>query len=136
MENKSILVIDDNEDFLAFVLDFLILDMNIGEVIWAVSPEEAEEKMHLYNPGIVILDLGMKKLNGQEIANVISKKEDSPIILMTSFYDNEDYINLSRELGADGFTLKDRFKESLVELLNYLDTDRENIFKDKQFLLN
>lgn len=136
MENKSILVIDDNKEFLAFVLDFLILDMNVGEVIWAITPEEAEEKVLLYNPGIVILDLGMRQLNGQEISSLINNRPDSPIILMTSFYDNEDYINLSKELGADGFNIKDRVKESLVELLNYLDTDRGNLFKDKQYLLN
>jgi DNA-binding response OmpR family regulator len=136
VENKSILVIDDNKEFLAFVLDFLILDMNVGEVIWAITPEEAEEKVLLYNPGIVILDLGMRQLNGQEISSLINNRPDSPIILMTSFYDNEDYINLSKELGADGFNIKDRVKESLVELLNYLDTDRGNLFKDKQYLLN
>lgn len=137
MKNKSILVIDDNEEFLGFVLDFLINDLNLNEVVWAVSPEDAWKKVKVYNPGIIILDLGMKKLDGQEISTLINTTQASPVILMTSFYENDDYIKLSRELGADGFAVKDHFKSALVELMAFLENDREaGFFKDKQHLLN
>ncbi len=137
MTNKSIMVVDSNEEFLGFVLDFLINDMDMNEVVWAVSPEEAWEKVNVYKPGIIILDLGMKKYNGEEISTLINTVQNSPIILMTSFYENEDYINLSKELGADGFTLKDHFKTALVELIAYVDQDNQTgFFKDKQHLLN
>jgi len=135
--NKSIMVIDSNEEFLGFVLDFLINDMDMNEVVWAVSPEEAWDKMKTYKPGIVILDLGMNKYNGEELSTLINTVHNSPIILMTSFYENDDYINLSKELGADGFTLKEHFKTALVELIAYLEHDKETeFFKDKQHLLN
>jgi DNA-binding NarL/FixJ family response regulator len=135
--NKSIMVIDSNEEFLGFVLDFLINDMDMNEVVWAVSPEEAWEKVNKYKPGIIILDLGMKKYNGEEISTLINTVHSSPIILMTSFYENDDYINLSKELGADGFTLKDHFKTALVELIAYIEHDKKaGYFKDKQHLLN
>jgi len=135
--NKSIMVIDSNEEFLGFVLDFLINDMNLNEVVWAVSPEEAWNKINTYQPGIIILDLGMKKYNGEEISILTNYIQNPPIILMTSFYENEDYINLSRELGADGFAVKDHFKTALVELISYLGHDKEpGFFKDKQHLLN
>jgi two-component system nitrate/nitrite response regulator NarL len=137
VKNKSILVIDDNEEFLGFVLDFLINDLNLNEVIWAVSPEDAWKKVKVYNPGIIILDLGMKKLDGQEISTLINTTQASPLILMTSFYENNDYIKLSRELGADGFALKDHFKSALVELMAFLENNNETgFFKDKQHLLN
>lgn len=137
MLNKSIMVIDSNEEFLGFTLDFLINDMDMNEVVWAVSPEEAWEKINIYKPGIIILDLGMKKYNGEEISTLINNTQNSSIILMTSFYENDDYINLSRELGADGFTLKDHFKTALVDLVAFLEHDKEpGFFKDKQHLLN
>ena len=137
MVNKSIMVIDSNEEFMGFVLDFLINDMDMNEVVWAVSAEEAWEKINKYKPGIIILDLGMKKYNGVELSTLINTTQSSPIILMTSFYENDDYINLSRELGADGFTLKDHFKTALVELFAYIEQDKEDgFFKDKQHLLN
>ena len=64
MESEYILIIDEDKEFLASVLDFLIVHMNCENVVWAVSPEEAEEKIKTYKPRLVILDLGMKKLRG------------------------------------------------------------------------
>jgi DNA-binding response OmpR family regulator len=136
------MIIDDDKEFLAVALDFLIVQMNLNNVVWAVSPEEAEEKIRIYNPKVVILDLGMKKLRGKEISSIINKNMNSPVIIMTSIYDNNDYLELTHELGGDGFFRKDQFKTALPKLMEFIHSDNQNddpnkdIFRDKSFLLN
>ena len=142
MENGHILIIDSDKEFLAIAIEYLSVQMNLDNIIWAVSPEEAEEKMKTYNPKVVILDLGMKKLRGEEISSVINRSENSPVIIMTSIYDNDDYLELTHDLGGDGFFRKDQIKTALPKLIEFLDTDHHNdhpnkdIFGDKSFLLN
>ena len=142
MEADSILIIDDDKEFLATTLDFLIVQMKLSNVVWAVTPEEAEEKVKIYNPRVVILDLGMKKLRGEEISSIINNSSNSPIIIMTSFYDNDDYLELTHDLGGDGFFRKDQLKTALPKLMEFLNSDNHNadhnndIFRDKSFLLN
>ena len=142
MQSEYVMIIDDDKEFLALALDFLIVQMNLNNVVWAVSPEEAEEKIRIYNPKVVILDLGMKKLRGKEISSIINKNMNSPVIIMTSIYDNNDYLELTHELGGDGFFRKDQFKTALPKLMEFIHSDNQNedpnkdIFRDKSFLLN
>jgi DNA-binding NarL/FixJ family response regulator len=142
MESGYILIIDNDKEFLAIAFDYLSVQMNIDNIVWAVSPEEAEEKMKIYNPRIVILDLGMNKLRGEEISSIINNNEKPPIIIMTSIYDNDDYLELTHDLGGDGFFRKDQIKTALPKLIEFLNSDHHkdlpnnDIFGDKSYLLN
>jgi DNA-binding NarL/FixJ family response regulator len=124
MASECILIVDEDKEFLAVALDFLIVQMNIDNVVWAASPEEAEEKMKIYNPRVVVLDLGMKKLRGEEIASIINSNPNPPIIIMSSIYDNDDYLDLTHELGADGFFRKDQLKTAIPKLIEFLKSDQ------------
>jgi|WetSurMetagenome_2_1015567.scaffolds.fasta_scaffold1039738_1 DNA-binding NarL/FixJ family response regulator len=126
MTSECILIVDEDKEFLAMALDFLVVQMNLENVIWAVSPEEAEEKMRIYNPRVVVLDLGMKKLRGEEIASIINSNPNPPIIIMSSLYDNDDYLELTHELGADGFFRKDQLKTAIPKLIEFLKSDHHD----------
>ena len=118
MDFNCILMIDDSIEFLADSMAFLISDMKI-KVVCAFSKEEAEDKIKKYQPGIIVLDLG---LNGvDKISALKNLRPDAPVILMTSDYDNEDYPELSREMGADAYCLKKKFKTAFPKLLKYLE---------------
>jgi DNA-binding NarL/FixJ family response regulator len=130
MGSECILIIDEDKEFLAIALDFLIVQMNLDNVVWAVSPEEAEEKLRIYNPRVVILDLGMKKIRGEEISSIINSNPNPPIIIMSSIYDNDDYLDLTHDLGADGFFRKDRLKTAIPKLIEFLKSDKHDDFHD------
>jgi DNA-binding NtrC family response regulator len=138
MVPESILIIDNDEEFLARTLDFLVVHMKLNNVIWAKSSEEAEEKMKIYNPGVVILDLGMEKVKGEEISSIINNRPNSPIIIMTSYYDFDEYLELTNELGGDGFFQKERLKTAFPKLMEYLNSESytRDIFHNKSYLLN
>jgi|WetSurMetagenome_2_1015567.scaffolds.fasta_scaffold933185_1 DNA-binding NarL/FixJ family response regulator len=119
MDTGTILIIDDNIDFLAEAMAFLINDMQI-KVVCAFSREEAEEKIKKHNPGIIILDLGMN--GGDKLSALKDLRAEAPTVLMISECDNDDYPELSREIGADAYCLKSRFKSAFPKLLKYLET--------------
>lgn len=118
MKRKSILIVDDNEDFLASSIEFLTLDMNVDVVTWAVSVEEAADKVEKYKPEIIILDLATPKYKGAEFPAWLKSSRKKTQVFVTSFYDNPDYRCIAAESGADGFIMKQNFNESIVALLN------------------
>jgi DNA-binding NarL/FixJ family response regulator len=136
LAQNSILIIDDNIEFLNSSIEYLTCEMNIGLITWAVSPEEAEDKFYKYNPGLVILDLGMNKLKGQELSSWFKSQINAPKIMITSFIDNSDYRDLAREIGAHGFLKKDNFRAAFSEVMQFLDKDLNKIFTEHKFTLN
>ena len=105
-------------------------------VTWAVSPEEAEDKFFKYNPGLVILDLGMDKLKGIELSEWFKKQSNAPKVIITSFIDISDYRDLAREIGADGFLTKENFCAAFPEVLQYMNADLNKIFSEHKHILN
>jgi DNA-binding NarL/FixJ family response regulator len=119
MDTGTILIIDDNIEFLADAMAFLINEVKL-RVICAFSRDEAEEKIRKSNPGIIILDLGMN--DGEKLSALKDLRPEAPIILMTSDSDNDDHPELCMELGADAYCLKGRFNSAFPKLLKYLET--------------
>jgi DNA-binding NarL/FixJ family response regulator len=119
MDFDTVLIIDDNIEFLADAMPFLINDMKI-RVTCSFSRDEAEEKIRKDNPSIIILDLGVNEC--EKLSALKDLRYDAPIILMISDCDNEDYPEFSKELGADAYCLKSRFKSAFPQLLKYLET--------------
>jgi|ERR1017187_9659460 DNA-binding NarL/FixJ family response regulator len=119
MDSGTILIIDDNIEFLADAMPFLINEMKL-KVTCAFSREEAEIKIKRNKPGIIILDLGMN--SAEKLSALKDLRPEAPVILITSDCDNDDYPELSKEIGADAYCLKSRFKSAFPKLLKYLET--------------
>jgi len=134
MKSNSILVIDNDEEFLTFALDFLSVEVKFNQVVSAGSSEEAERKIKTCNPDIVILDLGMQE--SVMLSSLIKKIPNNPLLLMTSYYENKDYINLVTEMGANGFFLKGEVKTALPKLIGFLNSDFYDMLKNNLYIMN
>ena len=91
MKSNSVLVVDNDEEFLTFALDFLSVGVKFNQVVSAGSSEEAELKIRTCNPDIVILDLGIQ--GSAKISSQIKNISNTLLLLMTSYYENQDYID-------------------------------------------
>ena len=134
MKSNSILVIDNDEEYLAFVMNFLTIEMQLNQVVWAVSSKDAENKIKTFNPDIVILDLGMKET--ERLSSLIKNKPIVPVLLITTYYSNEDYNNLVIGMGADGFFLKDEVKTALPKLMKFFNTDFYDRLRKNIYIMN
>ncbi len=95
----------------------LILDAEPGLQVVAEAGDGAEAVARVRAGGIdlAILDVAMPRLTGLQAAREISRRGDTPRILMLSMHDNEAYFFASLKAGACGYVLKSVADQDLVE---------------------
>ena len=134
MKSNSVLVVDNDVEFLTFALDFLSVGVKFNQVVSAGSSEEAEQKIRTCHPDIVILDLGMQ--GSAKLSSLIKNIPNTPLLLITSYYDNTDYINLVTRMGANGFFPKDEVKTALPKLIGFFKSDFYDLLKNNLYIMN
>lgn len=101
--NKSILVADDEPKIVEVVKSYL---ENSGfRVYEAGSGKEAVEIFERVRPSLVILDLMMPDLTGEEVCQRLRKVSRVPIIMLTAKVEEDDVV-AGLKLGADDYVTK------------------------------
>ena len=75
---------------------------------------EAVERVKEYQPDLLILDIGMPKLNGIEVAARTQKLERPPGVIILSMHADETYIIRALAAGARAYLLKSATDEDLL----------------------
>jgi DNA-binding response OmpR family regulator len=101
--SKNILVADDEPKILEVVC--ALLESRGFQVFPAGNGAEALEIFDRENIALVLLDLMMPGIPGEEVCAVIRKKSRIPIIMLTA-KSNEGNIVAGLELGADDYITK------------------------------
>ena len=68
-------------------------------------------------PDVVVLDIGMPKLNGIEVAARVQKLPSPPHVIILSMHADESYIIRALAAGARAYLLKDATDEDLMPAL-------------------
>jgi DNA-binding response OmpR family regulator len=105
MENhaRKILVVDDEVKILEVVKAFL---ENKGYIIFiAENGRQAFEILESENVSLVLLDLMLPEMSGEEICKAIRKKSRIPIIMLTAKADESDMLE-GLGIGADDYITK------------------------------
>jgi signal transduction histidine kinase len=118
---RRILVVDDNRDAAESLSTLLTL---LGaHVRVAFSGPEALDAFATYQPGVVLLDIGMPGMDGHEVARrirLLPDSEDVTLIALTGWGQAEDR-NRSRSAGFDHHIVKPADINALQSLLVSLD---------------
>jgi two-component system, NarL family, response regulator NreC len=90
-----------------------------GHSIVAEAAEgmEAVQLCDAHRPEILIVDIGMPKLNGIEVCARAQKLEPPPAVIVVSMHSDESYIIRALAAGARAYLLKDATDEDLVPAL-------------------
>ena len=102
---RKILFVDDEADLLK--VTSMRLRKDGYEVFGAVDGPEALEMAHSKMPDLIILDVYLPGMNGDDVAKILKEDERAktiPIILISA--DVETLEARSKECGADGFLTK------------------------------
>lgn len=116
----KILVVDDEEHILMILKDSL--EFSGFTIVTATNGEEALEAVAKENPELLVLDIGMPKLDGWEVCRRLKgdpKTKALPIIILTAYAQTSDQ-RKGLELGADRFITKPCDLTYLVEEINAL----------------
>ena len=107
----TILVVDDEPQIAEIATDYLRL---AGfEVIVAGDGVRALEAVRGRHPDLVVLDLGLPKLDGLAVARTIRRESDLPIIMLTARVEEDDRLH-GLEIGADDYITKPFSPRELV----------------------
>lgn len=86
----------------------------VGE---AASGEEGIEKVLELKPDVVLMDLGLPKMNGFEALEKIKKELPSCNIIVLTSHEREEEVTAALGLGAKGYCLKDISPNALAEAI-------------------
>ncbi|MDW7667825.1 MAG: response regulator transcription factor [Bacillota bacterium] len=100
---KKILVIEDEEKVLNIVKNYL--EKEGFEPIVSLRGEEGLDKFYEYSPDLVVLDLMLPDLSGEEICREIKKESDVPVVMLTAKSSVDERIE-GLSLGADDYLIK------------------------------
>lgn len=78
---------------------------------------EAKELVALLRPGIVLMDIGMRDMNGIELTAQLLCEQPELRVLMLSMYDNAEYVQRSLQAGARGYVLKSAPSSEIVSAI-------------------
>lgn len=112
-----ILVVDDNRDS-AETLSML-LELMGNRVTVAYDGEQAVTTANEIKPDVVLLDIGLPKMNGYEVARQIRQEPwgNNPILVAITGWGQTEDIDLSRESGFDHHLVKPVDHDHLLKLI-------------------
>jgi DNA-binding NarL/FixJ family response regulator len=92
----------------------LLEEAGVTVVAEAADGLEAVRLSEEHQPDVLILDIGMPKLNGIEVAARAQKQARPPGVIILSMHDDESYIIRALASGARAYLLKDATDEDLI----------------------
>ena len=114
---RRILIVDDNVDSAESLA--MLLEITGNRTFMAHDGVEAVEAIEKYRPEVVLLDIGLPKLDGHEVCRRVRKQPWGRDILMIALtgWGQEDDRRKSKAAGFDGHLVKPVDYDKLLELL-------------------
>lgn len=101
--SKKILIVEDERKLVRVLRGYL--EQAGFDVVDAFDGKQALAVFRREKPNLVILDLNLPELDGLDVARVIRKDSNVPIIMLTARIEEADRL-IGLELGADDYVTK------------------------------
>ena len=130
---KTILVVDDEPKIVKLVRDYL--ERAGFGVRVAADGKSALSLARTEKPDLVILDLGLPKMDGLDVTRELRKVSNVPVIMLTGRSEESDKL-IGLELGADDYITKPFSPKELVARVRVLFRRMENYAGSSQEVLH
>lgn len=109
-----VLLADDHAIVRRGLRSLLETEPGLSVVAEAADGLEAIKLTTEHRPDILILDIGLPKLNGIDVASRVHKLETPPWVIILTMHTDESYILRALAAGARAYLLKDSTDEDLL----------------------
>lgn len=106
-QNFRLILADDHALVRAGLRELIQKIPHVEVVAEASNGRQALEVLQAHAPDLILLDIGMKELNGLEVAERVTREHRSVKVLILSMHANEEYVLRALRAGASGYMLKD-----------------------------
>lgn len=117
MGNTRVLLIDDNDAFLAAASQYLTDFCEMDVVGTATTGEAGIRLAQRLQPDVVLLDFSMPGIDGPETARHLKALPNPPVVIMVSLNAETPYRQQAQLGGCDGFVSKASFTDEIAPLL-------------------
>lgn len=121
---KRILIVED-ESIVRLDIKMMLTDAGY-EVSEAEDGEKAIEMVYKSKPDLIIMDIKMPKLNGLKASEIITKKFNLPILLLTA-YSQQEYIERAKQSNIVGYLVKPISEANLIPAVEIALKQAENV---------
>jgi len=117
MKAITLLVIDDHPLFRQGVTDAISLESDMTVVGQAASGDKALDLIRSLEPAIVLLDVNLPVINGQQITHQITQEKIPTRVVLMTGYDDIDQALHAAMAGAAAFCSKDVEPKGLLRII-------------------
>ncbi|MBL6449549.1 response regulator transcription factor [Fulvivirga sp. 29W222] len=117
----ELMIVDDHKLFLDGIVSLLKDSPKISIAACASDGNQALELLQQnVNINVLITDISMPNLNGEELCKEVKKKYPNVHILVLSMHSDSKSIKRILKNGATGYILKNTGKEELIEAIEHV----------------
>jgi len=112
-----VLIVEDDDDLRDLVRT--VVEREGMETIEAADGREGLRQFYDHRPRLVILDIGLPKMNGWQVLERVRELGDVPVLILTANSDELDKVRGLRE-GADDYVTKPFGRQELIARIEAL----------------
>jgi DNA-binding NarL/FixJ family response regulator len=120
VRHYRILLVDDSEPWRIYLRSFLQERPELEVVGEATDGLEAVEKAQELQPDLVLLDIGMPRMNGIAAAKRVTNVAPKSKVLFVSIEGSADFIEAALSTGAHGYIHKEDVGSKLLPAIDDL----------------
>lgn len=123
----KVMIADDHSLMREGIRQLLEFDGSIEVIAEANDGEECLDRLQLFNPQVLLLDINMPKKNGIEVLEEIKRKKTDIKILILTVHTEIEYLIKAIDIGVDGYILKDSESNELKRAIYAVVNDEKYI---------
>lgn len=117
MAKINIFIVEDHQIFCEALIFLLGQDERLDILGSESDARQAVRKINAVNPDVVITDLSMPYIRGQQLIETINKRNPEIKTVVLTMHKDEEYIQSSLNAGADAYILKDDTHQELISAI-------------------
>jgi DNA-binding NarL/FixJ family response regulator len=113
----KVLIADDHQLFREGLINLLSESPDIDLIGYADNGKDAYEKAVIYNPNVILMDISMPVMGGEEATRLVKKQIPAIKIIALTMHSDKHYIKSMLEAGVDGYLFKNCTYNQLIEAI-------------------
>ncbi len=113
----EVMIADDHILMREGIKQLLEFDGNIRVIAEAGNGSECLEKLKVFHPDVLLLDINMPEINGMEVLKKVKADKVDSKILMLTVHNEVEYLIRALNIGVDGYIMKDSESSELKKAI-------------------
>ena len=116
----SIMITDDHSMIREGLKSLLELDDDIKVIADAVDGRDCLDKLDVYKPDVLLLDINMPNMNGLEVLKELKARKSKVKVLVLTVHNETEYLMKAVDIGINGYVLKDSESAELKKAIRVI----------------